>query len=148
MILVSTAHQHLQLQGWRANCDIQIIIDYHACVEYMAKYASKGEPKSLILKQNLKSVLAHNATATDSPRLIKKLMMKALGERDFSAQETMHHLLSLKLHSSTFKVFNVSLTGSGRVKLLKNDDDGVPLKIQFLMFMKADKSSQGIFQIL
>ena len=25
-------HQPLQLQGWRANCDIQIVIDYIACV--------------------------------------------------------------------------------------------------------------------
>ena len=28
-------HQCLQLQGWRANCDINIIIDYHSCVEYL-----------------------------------------------------------------------------------------------------------------
>jgi hypothetical protein len=26
-------HQQLQLQGWRANCDIQIVIDHHACLE-------------------------------------------------------------------------------------------------------------------
>lgn len=25
-------HQHLQLQGCRANCDIQVVTDYHACV--------------------------------------------------------------------------------------------------------------------
>ena len=36
-------HQRLQLQGWRANCDIQLIIDYHSCLEYITKYASKGE---------------------------------------------------------------------------------------------------------
>ena len=30
-------HQRLHLQGWRANCDIQVVIDYHACVEYLAK---------------------------------------------------------------------------------------------------------------
>ena len=115
------SHQQLQLQGWRANCDIQIIIDYHACVEYMAKYASKGEPKSPILKQTLKSVLEHNTNTTDTSKLIKKLMMKTLGERDFSAQETMHHLLSLKLYSSTFKVFNVCLNGSRRVKQINNE---------------------------
>ena len=27
-------HQRLQMQGWRADCDIQLVIDYHACVEY------------------------------------------------------------------------------------------------------------------
>ncbi len=45
----------------------------------------------------------------------KRLMMKTLGERDFSAQETMHLLLSLKLHSSSFTVVPVSLHGSCKV---------------------------------
>ena len=44
-------HQRLQLQGWRANCDIQVVIDYHACVEYLAKYAAKSESKSHLLRQ-------------------------------------------------------------------------------------------------
>ena len=36
-------HQPLQLQWWTANCDIQIIVDYHACLEYLLKYTSKQE---------------------------------------------------------------------------------------------------------
>ncbi len=43
-------HQRLQLQGWRANCDIQVVIDHYACVEYLIKYAAKGEPRSPMLK--------------------------------------------------------------------------------------------------
>ena len=46
-------HQRLQLQGWRANCDIQVIIDYHSCLEYIAKYASKGEKCLQLLKRFL-----------------------------------------------------------------------------------------------
>lgn len=38
------SNQQFQLQGWRANCDIQIIIDHYACVEHLTKYAAKGEP--------------------------------------------------------------------------------------------------------
>ena len=45
-------NHRLQLQGWRANCDIQMVVDYYACVEYLAKYASEGEP---ILKANIKA---------------------------------------------------------------------------------------------
>ena len=37
-------HQRLQLEGWRGNCDIQTIIDMHACVKYNTKYAAKCEP--------------------------------------------------------------------------------------------------------
>ena len=51
--------------------------------------------------------------------------MKSLGQRDYSAQEVMHHLLSLKLVSSSFKVVPVSLDGSRRVKNNPKDGDCV-----------------------
>ena len=50
--------------------------------------------------------------------------MKTLGERDYAAQETMHHLLSLKLHSSSFKVIPVSLNGSRKVRNNDLIEDG------------------------
>ena len=50
-------------------------------------------------------------------------MIKSLGERDFSAQETMHHLLSLKLHSTTFHVKSFSLNGSRRLQKSGNPDN-------------------------
>ncbi len=109
-------HQHLQLQGWRANCDIQVVIDHYACVKYLTKYAAKGEPRSPMLKQAFNSIVQNVDSNTDPHRAIKKVIMKSLGERDYAAQETMHHLLSLKLHSSSFKVMPVSLNGSRRVR--------------------------------
>ena len=117
-------HQQLQLQGWRANCDIQVVIDHYACVEYLTKYAAKGEPRSPILKQALNSIVQNVDSSTDPRRAIKKVVMKSLGERDYAAQETMHHLLSLKLHSSTFKVVPVSLNGSRRVRDTASIEDG------------------------
>jgi hypothetical protein len=47
--------------------------------------------------------------STDPHRAIKKVVMKTLGERDYAAEETMHHLLSLKLHSSSFKVMSSTI---------------------------------------
>ena len=35
-------NQQLQLQGWRANCDIQVVIDHYDCVEYLNQYAATG----------------------------------------------------------------------------------------------------------
>ena len=95
-------HQQLQLQGWRANCDIQVVIDHYACVEYLTKYAAKGEQRSPLLKQAFNSIMQNVDSNTNPHRAIKKVVMKSLGERDYAAQETMHHLLSLKLHSSSF----------------------------------------------
>ena len=42
---------------------------------------------------------------------------KTLGAPDYAAQETMHHLLSPRLHSSSFTVMPVSLNGSHRVQI-------------------------------
>ena len=117
-------HQQLQLQGWRANCDIQVVIDHYACVEYLTKYAAKGEPRSPILKQAFNSIVQNVQSNTDPRRAIKKVVMKSLGERDYAAQETMHHLMSVKLHSSSFKVMPVSLNGSRRVRDTANIDEG------------------------
>ena len=117
-------HQQLQLQGWRANCDIQVVIDHYACVEYLTKYAAKGEPRSPILKQAFNSIVQNVDSNTEPRRVIKKVVMKSLGERDYAAQETMHHLLSLKLHSSSFKVMPVSLNGSRRVRDTASIDEG------------------------
>lgn len=51
----------------------------------------------------------NNAPSNDNPhKAIKKVVMKTIGERGYAAQETMHHLLSVKLHSSSFKVIPVS----------------------------------------
>ena len=117
-------HQQLQLQGWRANCDIQVVIDHFACVEYLTKCAAKGEPRSPVLKQAFNSIVKNVDNSSDPRRAIKKVVMKSLGERDYAAQETMHHLLSLKLHSSSFKVIPISLNGSRRVRDIESLEEG------------------------
>ena len=110
-------HQRLQLQSWRANCDIQPIIDNNACLEYLAKYASKSENISDVARDAFVSVV-ENLKGTEQMRsIMQKLMIKAVGERDFSAQEVMHHILSLKLISSSFQVINVSVDGSRKIDI-------------------------------
>ena len=61
-------NQQLQLQGWRANCDIQncqVVSDHDACLEYLTKYATKGEPRSPVLKQAFKSPFPSSHVAGD-----------------------------------------------------------------------------------
>ena len=118
-------NQRLQLHGWRANCDIQVVIDHYACVEYLTKYAAKGEQRSPLLNQAFNSIVQLADSTSDPHKVIKKVIMKTLGERDYAAQETMHHLLSLKFHSSLFNVIPVSLNGSHRVRTDVANDDNV-----------------------
>ena len=111
----------MQLQGWRGKCDIQVIIDYHSCLEYIAKYASKGEKMSQVAKDALMSVLINSQNEDNSHTAIRKIIMRAVGQRDMSIQEEMHQLLSLKLVSLTFQVISSSLDGSRKVSLSEND---------------------------
>ena len=46
---------------------------------------------------------------------MEKNALRTLGQRDFSAKETMHLLLSLKLYSTTFNVVPVSLYDSYKI---------------------------------
>ena len=114
-------HQRFQLQAWRANIDIQPIIDYTACLEYIAKYASKSERISNVVKEAFTSVVQNLKGTEDMKKVMRKLMIKSAGERDFSVQEVMHHILSLKLVSSSFNVVSLSLEGSRKISI-KNDD--------------------------
>ena len=131
-----------QLQGWRANCDIQVVIDYHACVEYLAKYASKGEPRSPVLKQAFNSIMHSCKNNSNPAKLIKKVIMKSLGQRDFFAQETMHHLISLKLVSSSFNVVPISLNGSLRINTKSFDGSLVTNESLLDVYANREKYAQ------
>ena len=79
-------------------------------MKYLTKYASKSERKAPALKYTLQNILHVNQNS-ESSKIIRKFMTKALGERDVSAQETMQHLLFIKLYSSSFRVQSVSFDG-------------------------------------
>ncbi len=83
---------------------------------YRAKIVTKRNDSRLNNHQQFNSIVQNVDSNTDPRRVIKKVVIKSLGERDYAAQETMHHLLSVKLHSSSFKVMPVSLNGSRRVR--------------------------------
>ena len=95
-------HQRLQLQGWRANCHIQIDIDYYACVGYV----------SSVVKSAFTNVVSSLTDSSDVHTTFKKIMLKTVGNRDYLVQEVMHHLLSLKCVSASFEVITASLDGT------------------------------------
>ena len=115
-------YQRVQLQGWRANCDLSVIVDYQSCLEYLTKYASKPECMSTIVRDALRHVSNSISEADfDSIKTVKKLMMQAVGLRDMSVQEVCHQLLRVKLHSSSFEVITASLDGSRRIENLDGE---------------------------
>ena len=117
------SHNCLMLQHWRANVDIQIIVDVDDCVRYTAKYAAKGEPRSQALSSIFHSSVDRLVDESDPLTGLQSAMLRSVGERDFSAQETAHQLLSLPLVSCTFSFVTLSLDGGCRVKT--NDQSNV-----------------------
>ena len=105
------SHSRLVLQNWRANVDLQIVVDVHACARYMAKYVAKAEPRSKSVSDIFTSCVQACPQNGNSTSVLRSAMIKAEGERDFSAQETAHMLLSLPLTSCTFSFCILSLTG-------------------------------------
>ena len=75
-------HQRLQLQTWRANCDIQIILDHNACLNYIAKYASKAEYISDVAKSAFMNVMKNISGKETAGNIFRKLIIKSVGERE------------------------------------------------------------------
>ena len=118
---------------------------------YRAKIVTKRNDSRLNNHQQFNSIVQNVDSNTDPRRVIKKVVMKSLGERDYAAQETMHHLLSVKLHSSSFKVMPVSLNGSRRVRDTASIDEGECCTDYSLLDVYANReqydSSQNIINM-
>ena len=61
-------HNRVMIENWRANVDLQVIVDEKACARYMTKYAAKGEPRSKsaseILKLSVSSLQNNNQVSS------------------------------------------------------------------------------------
>lgn len=103
-------HNPIMCQGWRANVDLQVIVDKEAAINYMVKYASKGEKAGRNLVHLYKSTF-DNATSADNPASrLRSLMLRTIAtQRDLGQCEITRLLLSNKLHHSTFTYVTVSL---------------------------------------
>jgi len=66
--------QRVQLQDWRANCDLSVVIDYHSCLEYLTKHASKPEKLSTVSSDAFYNISLNSKNEDfDSVRYVKNL---------------------------------------------------------------------------
>ena len=76
-------HQRLKLQVWRANCDIQIVVDYSACLEYLVKYISKAERISSVVIIVFTNIVTNLTESNDVHTTFKQIMLRTLKKRLF-----------------------------------------------------------------
>ena len=94
------------LRAWRANMDLQFILDPYACAMYIVSYISKA--------QRGMSNLLHKATnearenPTDLPRQVRQIGNAFINHVEISAQEAIYFVLQMHLRQSSRTVLFVN----------------------------------------
>ena len=104
------------IRVWRANMDLQYILDPYACVMYIASYMLKSE-KSMgeLLKQ-----VSKECDGEQIRTQLRRLGSVFLNHREVSAQEAVYMILSLPLKQLSRKVVFINTAAKeDRVSLLK-----------------------------
>ena len=113
------------LLAWRANVDVQLVLDKKSAIKYVSKYASKPEVLSQSYHDtlgNFCSPLPHNLPAE---KAVQQLFVKMAADWDILAQEAVHLLLGNKLVgcSRTFVNLNANVDAPHLLKETPDLDD-------------------------
>ena len=95
--------------------DLQYVVSRQKVTKYVAKYATKTEPRSKALQEVYRSIMKNINDDGTPLKVVQKLLTSNVGERDFSAQETCHLLLMLPMVRSSRDFVVLSLDGSPEV---------------------------------
>ena len=115
----ANAHNEIILYLWKANMDLQFILDPYACVVYVVSYTGKSQRG---MSKLLKDALLHKKAgyATIKERL-RGIAYKFQSCSEVSAQEVAYHLLSLPLSQcSRGNVYINTNPYKQRVRILKS----------------------------
>jgi ATP-dependent DNA helicase PIF1 len=96
-------------QVWRANTDFSPITSKDAVLNYISKYASKGEYASESYSIILRRVLNRNPIDTPAATLVRQLLVSSVAERNYSAQEIQHLLMGWPLYHYSRSIIVLSL---------------------------------------
>ena len=106
------------LSAWRANMDIQFVLDVYACAMYIVSYISKAQKgMSELLRTACNEARKGNSTVKQQVRDIGN---KFLNNVEISAQEAVYIVLQLPMRKSSRQVVFINTSPpENRVHLLK-----------------------------
>ena len=106
------------LKAWRANMDIQFVLDIYACAMYIVSYISKAQKgMSELLRQACAEARKENSNIKQQVRDIGN---KFLNSVEISAQEAVYIVLQLPMKKSSRQVVFINTAPPDeRVQLLK-----------------------------
>ena len=120
-MLINNYNQNI-LKAWRANMDIQFILDAYACATYIVSYITKSSRgMSKLLARATKEARSGN---TDIKEAMRHISNQFLNSVEISAQEATYLALGLPLKkSSRSTIFINTSPPQDRVRLLKPQTD-------------------------
>ncbi len=105
------------LHAWRANMDIQFVLDVYACAMYIVSYISKAQKEmSELLRKACTEAREGNANINQQVRDIGDRFFNSV---EISAQEAVYIILQLPMRKSARNVMFVNTSPAERVNLLK-----------------------------
>jgi len=110
------------LDSWRANMDLQIIMDPVACAQYIAKYTTKCEISSKEKVKFIRDIIKTSPDVDTNERILRRCAMRSEGNRDLGAQEIKFLNMHLPLVESSFDFHAISLNGRRSIKDIKDLD--------------------------
>jgi hypothetical protein len=137
-------HSKAVLLSWKANVDLQPVLDRKAAMKYVSKYASKPETVS---QDALSDFCMHPPLDLPAENAVQRRFAHMAADRDISAQEAVHLLLADKLVgcTRTFVSLNANID---RPILLREqgefDDDDVVFEDNFFANYKSRADEQGL----
>jgi len=95
--------------SWLANTDITCCTGSKAVLNYLGKYVTKPEKKTASYQDLVREILQTVDSRHPLGSVIRKLLNRLIGERDWSAQEINHILLDLPMVETTRVIIPVDL---------------------------------------
>ena len=142
-------------QGWRANCDIQVLLydsdpdfpdasDIAKVTDYIVAYACKGN-ETISEEKNQIAALIHSekenyGTSHDVTRLARRILNKATGQKMISKQEAIVQGAGLKLFDCSERIETISLSSSYRI----GRESGYDSKTIIMQYSKRQQRFSGL----
>jgi hypothetical protein len=101
-------HSKAVLLGWRANVDLQPVLDRMAAIRYISKYASKPETVSDSYCSALVDFCSRLPEDQPAENAVQRLFARMAADRDISAQEAVHLLLGEQLIGCSRAFVNIN----------------------------------------
>ena len=133
------------LRHWRANINIQIVLDATSCARYTSKYISKCEKKSEEIMSILRDMVDFIDDDAPVSQFFTKLMMKRQGQRDYGKQEVCHLNVEGQNYKSSFKVRKISMNPKYSFELDLSKDNQTVKKANLLTWY-SERPSDDHFE--